>query len=309
MMKRRIVGKTLRSVVCALAFGLAACGDDGERGNAREFATAGQAAFWDTLFGREDRSAEAIEQLRLATRLDPADGRSFFLLGMMHLFRFSQQIEDFFEPSPADKAEIARAHDALERAVVLLPEDRRVPGFRGAATYMRGVVFQEEGLRELGLRQLRDSIQLYPEFNSFSFIGVVAPTVSADDPLYREVLAYVGDPLNAACSPFSQPEICGNAGKAPHNIEGSLVLFGDLFAKAGDMERAAGFYRLAKTPFSDEPWRFRDLIDERLRTLPTRVALYRDGDLRNDPPIIGYRQEACAICHFGTPRTQTSASE
>jgi len=296
------MGKRVWTLSGALVWVLAAmavgCGDDGENASAREFASRGETAFWQTLQGVEDRAAEAIQWLQLAMRYDPTDGRSAFLLGMMHLFRFSQQIEDFRNPSEADRAEIVRAHDALNRAASLLPDDRRVPGFRGAATYMRGFVLEDRALLQLGLEQLRDSIRIYPEFNSFSFIGVVAPTVSANDPLYAEVMEYVGDPLTAACSPFTEPEICGNAGKAPHNIEGSLVLFGDLFAKAGDANRAAGFYRLAKTPFSPTPWRFAYVIEERLRTLSERIRLYQDSDPSNDPPLIGYRAEACAVCHY-----------
>jgi hypothetical protein len=76
------------------------------------------------------------------------------------------------------------------------------------------------------------------------------------------------------------------------------VLFGDLFAKAGDANRAAGFYRLAQTPFSPTPWRFASVIGERLRTLPERIRLYQDSDPSNDPPLIGYRAEACAVCHY-----------
>lgn len=281
-----------------LSWVAASCGHDGESRDPRAVAAAGADAFYDTLFGLQDRAEEAIALLEAAGRYDPNDGLAAFRLGMMHLFRFSQHIADFWNPTEFDRVEIVRAHEALNRAVILLPEDRRVPGFRAAATYMRGVVHKDEQLRQVGLQQLRAAIELYPEFNSFDFIGVVAPTVSAHDPLYAEVMQYVGDPLNAACSPFTQPEICGNAGKAPHNIEGSLLLFGDLFAKAGDAARAAGFYRLALTPFSTEPWRFRSIVEERLRTVNERIALYQDHDLANDPPLAGYRAEACAICHY-----------
>jgi hypothetical protein len=221
---------------------------------------------------------------------------------MIHMFRFAQSVADYHNATPFEKEEIRRAQLALDRAVDLVPADRRIPGFRAAATYMRGVVERDEALQELGLQQLRDSIRLYPEFNTFDFIGTVAFVVPSTSPLYAEAMEYVGDPLNAACSPFTQPEICGNKGKAPHNIEGSLVLFGDLFAKAGDATRAAGFYRLALADFSalgnGQPWRFRELAEQRLATVSQRVAAYRDDDPSNDPPLVGYRQEACAVCHY-----------
>lgn len=292
---------SLLVVACALG-----CGSDGEPAasaeNAAFFARMGEEAFYDTLLGRRDRGAEAIELLSEAVTLNPGDGLSYFRLGMMHMFRFAQSVADYRNATPFERREIRQAQAALDRAVDLVPDDRRIPGFRAAATYMRGVVEANHQLQQLGLAQLRAAIALYPEFNSFNFIGTVALVVPADDPLYAEAMSYVGDPLNAACSPFTQPRICGNAGHAPHNIEGALVLFGDLFAKAGDSRRAEGFYRLALTDFSalgnGKPWRFRSIAEERLRTVNQRVALYRDGNPDNDPPLVGYRQEACAVCHY-----------
>jgi hypothetical protein len=71
----------------------------------------------------------------------------------------------------------------------------------------------------------------------------------------------VRDPLNAGCSPFTQPEICGNLGKVAHNVEGSLVLFGDLYAKSGNAQKARAFYNLALTRFQTigGAWRFQDV--------------------------------------------------
>ena len=97
----------------------------------------------------------------------------------------------------------------------------------------------------------------------------------------------------------AQPEICGNGGLAPRNAVGALILFGDLYAKAGDAASATRWYQLARGLSGGErtPYRFLDRIDGRLADVPGRVALYADADPTNDPPIIGAREEACAICH------------
>ncbi|GBD27536.1 hypothetical protein HRbin30_02887 [bacterium HR30] len=285
---------------------LSACGTDGEQAtgsyNKAELARLGEEAFYDTLLGRSDRAQEAVDVLSRLVQLDADNGIAHFQLGMMHMFRFAQSVIDYHNATQFEREEILRAQRALDRAVELVPDDRRIPGFRAAATYMRGVVEKNARLQELGLEQLRAAIALYPEFNTFDFIGTVAFVVPPDSPLFAEAMQYVGDPLNAACSPFTQPTICGNAGKAPHNIEGSLVLFGDLFAKAGDLSRAQGFYRLALADFSSlgngKPWRFRHIAEQRLATAAQRVALYKDADPNNDPPLIGHREEACAVCHY-----------
>jgi len=38
------------------------------------------------------------------------------------------------------------------------------------------------------------------------------------------------------------PEICGNAGMAPHNTQGALLLFGDLYAKGDRLSDAERWY-------------------------------------------------------------------
>jgi hypothetical protein len=284
--------------------GASACGGGGDHQapapgpSAAQLAADGERAFFDTLYNVTDRADETIVLLEGAVTKNPADGRSFFLLGMLHMFRFAQNVSDFHYASDALKREVAAAQSALDRAVPLLPQDRRVPGFRGAATYVNGVVQNDPDRVGLGLAQLRDAVQLYPEFNSFSFVGTVANIVPPSDPLFAEALSYIGDPLRGGCTPFNQPEICGNAGKAPHNVQGALVLFGDLFAKGGNLGKAKTFYQLALSFPDPTPWRFRSVATGRLQTAAERVALYEDDDLRNDPPLIGYRGEACAACHY-----------
>src|SRR5262249_30261995 len=103
-------------------------------------AARGEAAFWDTLWADRPRSDEALALLRHAVREDPRDGRSQFLLGMLHLYRSTQRCAGFDFPNLCDagKAEDLAAQRPLDRAVELLPHDSRVAGFRSAATYANG---------------------------------------------------------------------------------------------------------------------------------------------------------------------------
>ncbi len=299
-----------RSVVLgvALAAVFTACGEETAAPvpqlSAAAAADRGGVAFYDTLFGVRDAGDETIDLLRHATRLNPQDGVSLFRLGMIQFFLYAQSVNDNqLNKTPAQLGRLDEAQRNLDAAVPLLPEDRRVPGFRAAITFTRGFAAQNESLKQVGLQQLRAAVDLYPEFNNFDFIGTVAPVVSPSDPLFAEALGYVGDPLTSACSPFTEPIICGNLGKAAHNVEGALVLFGDLYAKAGDTDRAKGFYRLAQAsgasfPTSGGTWPFAYLVAERLRTASERVRLYRDDDPSNDPLLVGYGKESCAVCHY-----------
>jgi hypothetical protein len=263
-----------------------------------ELAAAGEQAFFDTLYGRLDREAESIALLGAAVAANPNDGRSFFLLGMMHLYRVGQSLTDYTAPSPLAVAEAPLARAALDSAVPLSVEDRRVPGFRGAATYLNGVIAGDDELRALGLVQLRDAIELYPDFNNFSFLGAVAPVVARDDPLFLESVELVRLAIAGGCGPASQPEICGNAGKAPHNVQGAMMMFGDVYAKAGDRNQALAFYNLGLGLEGAGTWPFRAAMEQRIDEIDDRIARWVDGDPSNDPPFAGNGREACAICHF-----------
>ena len=213
----------------------------------------------------------------------------------MHFYRPGQELHGYQHPSDFDKQEIALAQQALDAAVPCF-DDPRIPGFRGAATDTNGVLNGDESLRQLGPQQLRDSIPLYPKFNSFSFVGAVAPVVAPDDPLFEEAIGYIEAAI-ASCNPSVETKICGNEGKAPHNLQGSLVLFGDLYAKAGDLQQARSYS--GRAPVPDFAASHSKLIaDERIANAAARVALYRDGDRGNDPLLIGAGEEACASCHW-----------
>lgn len=266
-------------------------------------AAAGEAAFWDVLTG-DDRSREedALRLLARAARRGRRDGRSLFLLAMMHMYRFGQATTAFATASDFGRAEIAAADDAFTKAVPLLWDgvkgDSRVPGFAAAARYTRGVVEGNAARIGEGLAQLEVAFMLNPFFNVFDYVPV-AQAVPALDPQFGAVFGamstYLSDPEIFTCV-VDQPEICGNGGLAPTNIGGALTQFGDLYAKAGDAGRAQMWYTLARA-LAGSGWRFRPILDERIDNLGARIAAYQDADPANDPPFIGAGQEACAVCH------------
>lgn len=272
---------------------------------------AGEAGFWDALLG--DASSEADEQatrahLLAAIALDPNDGRSHFLLGMLHLYRFGQRVVRIEDTSAAARAELVAANAAFAAAVPLLWDDAtqsgdsRVPGFAAAALFTQGVVDDDPALRARGLAELEQAIAINAFFNIFDLIPVLQ-VLPPDDPdfavAFAHVIEYLEDPATLACV-GTQPEICGNAGLAPHNIQGSLTLFGDLYAKVGDATRAQSWYDLAMVVPGTSTWPFLPALQERATGVAERVARYADGDPSNDPPLIGAGAEACSTCHVRT---------
>lgn len=270
-----------------------------------KLAADGEAAFWSVLWG-DDRSeakqAETMDLLARATKRSRQDGRSPFLLGMLHLYRFGTLIGRPQDADATARAEIEAAMAAFERAEPLLWDratetgDSRVPGFVAAARYNFGLVTGDDAGKQRGLDDLRNAIAINPFFNVFDLIAVAQnPPASEEFQLaFDEMAAYLEDPDTLGCV-TEEPEICNNAGLAPSNLMGSLVLFGDLYAKAGDQAQATLWYSLAAA--SEAGWAWEGLAADRLATVGARIAAYGDPDPATHPLVIGAFAENCVVCH------------
>jgi hypothetical protein len=269
-------------------------------------AAAAEAGFWAYLWGDdpgETAEARTVAALEKITRRSKRDGRSWFLQGMLHLYRFGRLTTRVVDAGPEARAALAASVAALDQADVLLWDrdtgigDSRIPGFAAAARYALAVVDHDDALLEQARNDLAYAIQINAFFNVFDLMTVVQAE-PPDSPAFVEAFnamdAYLSNPDTLRCA-GTQPEVCGNSGLAPTALQGTFILFGDFYAKAGDVDAARQWYQFG-VPFESR-WRFAGLYADRLATLDARVAAYRDADPRNDPPIVGSGAEACASCH------------
>ena len=277
--------------------------NDGERVVSRrpsKAAAAGEGAFWDTVWGDAPRADEALRLLRRATRQDPRDGRSQFLLGMLHLYRSTTACAefDFADMCPAGAAEGAASQEPLDRASELLAEDTRIAGFRAAATFANGYVRGDDALLALGQERIDTAVEANPLFNSFDLFAVVAPVTPGASTYYQETILPLVDYVfsNPGCIQ-TLPEICSNAGMAPHNFEGTLILLGDIYAKGGRLADAQTWYGFAQGFGRGSGYRFQAIADERVATAVERVARYTNADQADDPPLLGGGGGSCMYCH------------
>ena len=265
-------------------------------------AAAGEAAFWDTVWADDPRPDEALRLLERAVKRDPMDGRSQFLLGMLRLYRSSTACAefDFAHLCDAAKAEGLAAVDPLDRAVPLLANDTRIAGFRAAATYAAGYVQGDADRRARGLALIDEAVAANTLFNAFDLFAVVAPVEPGMGDYYQTRVLPLVDAIfsseNLSC-PVTLPEICSNAGMAPHNFEGTLILLGDIYAKGGRLSNASLWYSIARGTGRTTGYRYQAIAEERVATAADRVALYEDGDPANDPPLVGGGGGSCRYCH------------
>lgn len=277
----------------------------------RASATAGraEAAFWDTVFGDARRDEEALRLLARAERRDPRDGRMPFLRAMMHLYRFGDGLAHYPSATPAQQDELEAARAAFARAVPLLYADgvgdTRAAGFASGTTYAAGVLADDAALRTQGLLEMQAAAEVNPLFNAFNPIGVIPPATAPNDPAYQDALRLLDEyfPVAAAqclSADGVQAEICFNDGLAPHNLEGTFVFFGDVYAKAGRTDDARARYESALATAQASGWNptFIAEVEERLADLDGRVARFLDADPTNDPPMLGVANGGCAHCHY-----------
>lgn len=268
-------------------------------------AAAGEAGFWDVLLGddrSEARQQATIRSLTQASRRSKRDGRSRFLLAMLHLYRFGARIDGYDSVSDEAKNEIRAADDGFASSVPLLWDgtagDSRVPGFAAAAKFARGIVDDDAARAAAGLADLNEALRVNTFFNVFDLIPVIQALPRTDprfQPAVDAVVGYLRDPETLACL-ATQPEICSNDGLAPRNLSGATLLFGDVWAKAGDVTRAKTWYGIAAAS-GGPSYRFNALAQARLADADARVARYLDDDPTNDDQIVGIGEENCAVCH------------
>lgn len=267
-------------------------------------AALGESAFWDVLLGDAPSSDSALAALARAVARNPRDGRSSFLTGMMRLYRFERLEADPRKVSNAGKREIQAGAIAMERALPLLwngvSGDGRAPGFIGAVIYKKGVAFAEPAVTARGRELMEDAARADALFNGFIPFGFgpIARPDSADYATILHLLDEVFPAIAGECG--TQSEICFNEGLAPHNLEGSFLLFGDLYTKAGRVVDAVASYQLAADIGATNGWK--PVFLERARRLaaeaPARAALYADGNPDNDPPFTDLGGAGnCAYCH------------
>jgi hypothetical protein len=84
---------------------------------------------------------------------------------------------------------------------------------------------------------------------------------------------------------------------APHNFEGFFLHNGDMLVKAGDPARAKVMYANARILPSFETWAFREMLEDRIRTVDERARAFAAPDSRALPEMVVGSRAACAGCH------------
>lgn len=233
-----------------------------------------------------------------ATEKHPDAAEAWLLLGLGHLWSVAEP------PSDIDLATIGatafKAKEELEKAYDLCPTDHRIPAWLGPIGARMGETLNNDAMFDEAIAVLDKGVLEYRAFVLFSRMLVFANRPKTD-PDFQKALAAVVENIGACEAAPTDTSLhlildpaCNNSPHAYHNIEGSSVFLGDVFAKAGMRDDALASYSFGKLSPNYADWNWQSLLDDRIAGLDARIASY---DAEGPGDEAWNRTDQCSLCH------------
>lgn len=266
-------------------FLLAACDSDPESPKVtkgQQLIDDGEALMWRTLSGEVELRQATLDTFKEGLALEPDHPRGSLLYGMTLLSAIAEDnnIQAAFQ-----------AIGALEHAIIVNPDDRRIPGWLGTVKVPIAQFTGTEAQLVAACDAMIAAADAYPEFNNVSLAIVFAKL-----PLASGYPQLALDRLDAIQS-CADGNVCQNTRKAPHNEEGALMLYGDVHARLGHKDEALAYYDQALGSPGAATWKYRGRAQEIRDGVDARIARYLDEDADNDPPFFAEGGTSCVGCH------------
>jgi len=265
-----------------------------------------EAAFWDTMWGLEDRSLETIALAEKAIKRKPGDARAYFVAGMIRSYMAAAQVESWLDAGP-EQIELLRGMvENMDIAMDLLWDgttgDSRGLGFLSGGRYQLGVLTNDAEMTAQGALEVAEAVAANPVFSTFTPLGTMGPLYKGNSAEFQALVDLLDDYFPTAASQCGdQPELCFDDGFGNNNLAGTFTFFADTYAKGNRAATAEQYLTAAINIGTAGGWRTEFLTgaQDRLDNLAARVALFQDEDLSNDPPMVGSGGlNTCAWCHY-----------
>lgn len=249
--------------------------------------------FW-RVFNAGDYAAraDASELLMRAAEEHPEDSYFAFLQAHVNLWRLAE-MQTLGDALVALEA-LDIAETQFERAYALCPTDHRIPSWLGPIKIRAGQLFGDDARVEEGKRLLEQGIARYPAFVTFSRLLVYsdAPIDSEEFQSSLDAVRITRDLCNDSTDPG-----CIDSPRVPYNREGGVIYLGDVYAMAQERENALATYMSAKSKPNWATWPYRDVLEERIRTLDARMAAAATASVLDDHETAWTVSNQCALCH------------
>lgn len=281
----------------------------------------GRDAYFDALQnGNYSELDDIIATLKQES--DAGDPQSLAVLGFAHSWKLAEYRRDPSDPSITEHAKLAA--DAFSGAIKEIPHDARLLGFRGSFRQARGKIENNSLMTALGWFDEVNAATRWPAWGLFTkAYGLI--TFGPDESLYKQGIGFLWDNLDICAGEnvnreafnlqdypqLTQPNIdprierpCTNTPVAPHNLEGFFLYFGDMYAKASNLDQAETMY-LTALEVNQGDWPYADVAAkriERLQELPALFNLERGSSeqVSVDEINVFQSQISCVACHQGS---------
>lgn len=239
----------------------------------------GIALCYQSLHGDTAVRQQALDTLKQATTTYPDHGRAFLFLGMCSLAALAED---------GNVGVFADIQPALERAYELDPTDARIPGWIGTVAVRSAQLLGTPAELTAAIDYMIAAADAYPEFNNVSLAIAFSP-LPLDGP-YPQMAV---DRLQAIVGCGATDPRCLNNPNAPHNVPGSLMLFGDVYARIGDRATALSYYQEALAADGADTWPYRDIAQSAVDDVDARLAEFQSAN----PPYFATGMVSCRGCH------------
>jgi hypothetical protein len=285
-MRRLLLSLTLILVTAALSAAAAA---------RHPLAVRAEEGFFAAFNHDPQAKAAPLRGLWGAALTDPADARTWLLLGLDHLWIAAEG--DRRDPLTVEHLVLAERF--LTRAQELDPAEKRIPSWLvpvrlSLASLTGGKAAEKDRI----LRDLLDAYAEDPTFHSFT-VALVGFDAGREAPEFQRGLAAL-QAAHGGCGGSADPT-CANRPRWPHNQEAYATFEADYELKAGHTARARELLLAVQKIPSYPQWPFRAETEDRLKNLDAIAALYADTDRGNDPPhlLSSPKGIVCQGCHLG----------
>jgi hypothetical protein len=274
--------------------------------------------FWETLHGGDYAGIQkALEVLTAAYLQNPGDAVTAAHIGWLHIWRLAERAR--MQSVPATITEDAvLARKFFQEAVSLNPSEARYLGFLASAMLAEGTIHKDEKLTRQGYFRLLDSVKAWPEFNLFT-AGYVMSRQPTDSERFKEALenqwrnidVCVGEKIDRKVLGYEKylalqttegvKRVCWNSWIAPHNFEGFFLNMGDMLVKSGDWQTGQKIYATARLSAVYGDWKFRGVLEERIKDAETNVRVFNAPESPTDRKIgrmMANSEFACMACHL-----------
>jgi len=273
--------------------------------------------FWETLHrGNYPGIPRALDALTAAYLENPSDAVTAAHIGWLHIWRLAERYRMATVPATiTEDAVLARKF--FQEAVALNPSEARYLGFLASAMMAEGTIHQDQKLIRQGYFRMLDAVKAWPEFNLFTAGYVMSrqPTdserfkeglenfwrnmdICIDGKIDRKVIGY--EKYMALETTEGVKRVCWNSWIAPHNFEGFFLAMGDMLVKSGDWQTGQRIYASAKLSKVYDKWKFRDVLEERIKNAEANVQVFNAPENPKDRKagrMMANSELACMACH------------